>query len=124
MANATKVQIIGADGGAVDVSGGGLDVNVTAATQQATYTNRSGTITAGNSAQTIAALNAARFGYFIQNVSAGDLWFSTLATAVIGQPSIKLGSGQSVTVTSPDVTTGAISIIGATTGQAFAAREW
>jgi hypothetical protein len=99
-------------------------VRVVQATSQATYTDKSGTITTGGTAQTLAALNASRAGYFIQNVSAGDLWFSTLATAVAAQPSIKIAAGSAVTVTSPDVTTGAISIIGATTGQAYSAREW
>lgn len=120
------VNIVQIAGVAVPVGAGAAAtaMRVAIGTSLATYTDRSGTITSGGAAQQLAASNASRTGYFIQNVSAGDLWFSTLATAVANQPSIRLMSGQSITVTSPDVTSGAISVIGATTGQAFAAREW
>lgn len=89
-----------------------------------TYVDRSGTITLGGTAQVAAALNAARRGFSIQNSSAGDVWFNTLATAVLNQPSYKIAAGGTYEFPAHGVPTGAVSIIGATTAQAFSAREW
>lgn len=89
-----------------------------------TLVDRSGTIAVGGTAQQLAPSNAGRNGFLIQNLSAGDLWFSTLATAVASQPSLKLPAGMTYETPLSGFGTGAISIIGATTGQAFAAREW
>lgn len=90
----------------------------------ATYVNRSGTITAGGTAQVAMALNASRRGFSIQNNSTGDLWFDTLATAVQSQPSFKLPAGALYETPYGGCPTGAVSIIGATTAQAFTAREF
>ncbi len=90
----------------------------------ATRTDKSGTITTGGTAQTIIASNAARKGFEIQNQSTGDLYFSTLATAIQGQPSVRVAPGQLYETPIGGAGTGAVSLIGATTGQAFAAREW
>lgn len=89
-----------------------------------TLINRSGTITSGGTAQTAAASNAGRKGFSVQNVSGGDLWWSTLATAIQGQPSHKLPPNALYETPLHAVPTGAISIIGGTTGQAFTMREW
>jgi hypothetical protein len=89
-----------------------------------TPTDGSGTITLGGTAQTLFAANPNRKGFSLDNVSSGDLWFSELDTATTSQPSYKVPSGalyESITGACP---TGAISIIGATTSQAFSAREW
>jgi len=91
---------------------------------QVTTTDKSGTVTAGGSAQTIMAANANRRGFSIQNNSNADLWFSGLATAVATQPSMRLASGALYESPYSGVVTTAISLIGATTGQAFTAREW
>lgn len=91
---------------------------------QVTATDKSGTITAGGSAQTLMAANANRRGFSIQNNSNGDLWFSGLAAAVQSQPSMRIASGALFETPAHAVGTTAISIIGATTGQAFTAREW
>jgi hypothetical protein len=83
-----------------------------------------GTITLGGTAQTIAAANGGRQGFWIQNQSAGDLYVSTLGAAVADQTSLRIPSGalyENPVGLSP---VGAISIIGATTGQAFAGREY
>jgi hypothetical protein len=98
----------------------------TAATGSAlvTKTDRSGTVTLGGTAQTLAAANASRRGFSIQNTSAGDLWFSTEATAVALSPSFKIPPNALYEEPAHGVDGGAISIIGATTGQAFSAREW
>jgi hypothetical protein len=84
----------------------------------------SGTIAAGGAAQNAAGANAVRRGFSIQNQSSGDLWFSTLAAAVQSQPSIKLSAGAYYETPPGGAGTGAISVIGATTGQAFAGRQW
>jgi hypothetical protein len=87
-------------------------------------TDGSGTITTGGTAQNALASNASRQGFFIQNNSTGNLWFSTLATAVQSQPSIKLLPDAAYETPIGGCGTGALSVIGATTSQAFTIREW
>lgn len=84
-------------------------------------TNVSGTITTGGTAQVLAAANAARKALYGQNISAGDLWINeTGGNAAVGAAgSYKVAAGESFSVN----TNRAISIIGATTGQAFTATE-
>lgn len=89
-----------------------------------TYTDKSGTITSGGAAQTLMAANTSRKGFFIQNQSAGDLWISSVGTAAATQPSLWLPPGAYYEPPVTGVPTAAISIFGATAGQAFAAREW
>lgn len=110
--------------GALRVTGGGTGGGFTIAGNPVTETNRSGTITAGGVAQTLMAANAARGGFIIQNVSTGDLWFSSVGTAAASQPSIWLPAGSYYEPPETGVPITAISIFGATTGQAFTAREW
>jgi len=88
------------------------------------YTDRSGTLTSGGSAQNVCGANHGRRGFWIQNQSAGDLWISTLGTAAATQPSLKLIAGAYWEAPATGVPRDAVSIFGATTGQAFAAREW
>ena len=89
-----------------------------------TLSNASGTITTGGTAQTIIAADAGGYHYSVQNNSAGDLWISSLATAIIGQPSLKLATGDYYETPDSLMVTGALSIVGATTGQSFTARKW
>jgi hypothetical protein len=70
------------------------------------------------------AANSQRRGCFIQNQSTGDLWFNSLTTAAAVQPSLWLPAGAFYACPPSGIPTGALSIFGATTGQAFAAREW
>jgi len=87
-------------------------------------TSRSSTITAGGTAQQLCAANTARVGLIVQNLSTGDLWINDLGTASAAQPSIRLQSG-AYWETPPNYgAKGAVSIFGATTGQAFSAREF
>lgn len=86
-------------------------------------TDRGGTITAGGTAQQIMAANASRRGIAIQNQSTGDLYMSGVAGATVDYHSLKIPAG-TLYETGGHVGAGAISIIGATTGQAFYAREW
>jgi len=91
--------------------------------QALTYADRSGTITTGGAAQVVLPAWSGRKGCVIQNQSAGSLWVSETATAVAGPPSILIPSGQQFLCMSP-ASGQAYSIIGATTAQAFAARQW
>ena len=91
---------------------------------QGTLTNRSGTVTTGGTAQQLMPSNTSRKGFSVQNLSTGDLWFNSLGTAAASQPSMKLVSGAYFETPAGYGATGGISIFGATTGQAFSAREW
>lgn len=88
----------------------------------AQWTNRSGTITAGGTAQVLAVANLNRKGLWIQNVSDTDMWISELGTAAANQPSIKIPAGAMYEF--PVAVATDISIFCATTGKAFSAREW
>lgn len=95
-----------------------------AADRRGTVTDRSGTITAGGTAQQLAAVNASRKYLFIQNLDAGnDLWIDFTTTAVQSQPSIKLSAGASFVMEGAFVSTELVSVISAVTGHAFAAKE-
>ena len=90
-------------------------------------TSRSGTLTAGGTAQDLAPANASRHGWEIQNQSTANLWVrskgaggTTVATA--DQNAILIPPGGYYAP--PHVTLNALSIIGPATGQAFFAREW
>ena len=89
-----------------------------------TPTNASGAITTGGSQQTLMAANANRKGLWIQNNSTGDLWINDLGLATLSQPSFKLAAGGYYESPAHGIPVTAISIIGATTGQAFSARQW
>lgn len=91
---------------------------------KAVMTDKSGTIASGGVAQTLAAANPLRTGLLIQNNSTGDLWINSQGTAALSQPSIWLPAGSYFEFPETGVPTTAISIIGATTGQTFSAREW
>jgi hypothetical protein len=91
--------------------------------QALTYEDRSGTITAGGTAQVVLPAWTGRHGCVVQNQSAGSLWVSETATAIAGPPSILIPAGQQFLCMSP-ASGQAYSIIGATTAQAFAARQW
>ena len=81
-------------------------------------------IATGGTAVTAIAADANGYHYFLQNTSTGDLWYSTLATAVVASPSIRLSPGDSYETPVNLLATGALSVIGATTGQTFTARKW
>jgi len=95
---------------------------------QGVYMNNiSGTLTTGGAAQQVTAFNGSRRGCTIQNNSSGDLWINDLGTASAAQPSIRVPAGAQFTCGSPgnpQASNGALSIYGATTGQAWSGREW
>lgn len=88
------------------------------------YTDRSGTITTGGQAQCLMPANEYRKGFLLQNLSAGDLWFTSIGDAVASQPSFRIAAGVYYEPPFSGVPRTAISILGANTGQAFSAREW
>ncbi len=87
--------------------------------------DRSGTITEGGTAQTAAAAKVTRRYLYIENpITATErLWFWTVATAVADSPSISREPGQSWENPAHFCPTGAVSVIAATTGHAWTARE-
>lgn len=122
------VIIVDVNGNPVGSSAGGSGSTPVA---QSALTDRSGTITTGGTAQQLAAANASRRYLLIQNLSTGVLWVNTTGTAAVGQPSIALkacgvandGTGGAIVFEGSYIPPGAVSILGASTGQAFAARE-
>ncbi len=93
------------------------------ATTPGALTDRSGTITTGGTAQQIMAANAARRYLFIQNNSDTGLWYNLGVTAVASQPSIFLAAGASYENPAHFCPSGLVSVIGATTGKIFSAKE-
>lgn len=91
---------------------------------QGTLTDRSGTITLGGTAQTLAAANATRKYLIVENVSqTEDLWINFTTTAVVGQPSLLIKPNGVFVMESSFVSTELVSVIAATTSHAWAAKE-
>lgn len=90
----------------------------------AALTDISGTVTAGGTAQHATAANAARKGFWFQNTSNGPLWINTLADAVLASPSMQIPAGAYYEAPQGGAGTGVLSVIGATTGQTWSARQW
>lgn len=87
-------------------------------------TDRSGSITSGGAAQQLAAINSTRKYLVIQNTSNADLWYSFTTTATVGGAgSYRLPAGATFISDIQFVSTQAVSIIGATTGQTWTASE-
>ena len=88
--------------------------------------DHSGTVTAANTSQVVIIANGQRKGFSIQNQHASAvLWINENGVAAIaGQPSIQLAAGQ--TYTTPPFSGGqkAVSVLSATAGLPFAAREF
>jgi hypothetical protein len=96
---------------------------VNATTQNVTLNDYSGTITLGGTAQTIIAANSRRHYLLVVNISSGTLWIRFDVAAVADQPSIPIFPNGSFVMECGGVDTRAVSIIGATTGQKFVAKE-
>lgn len=89
-----------------------------------TATDRSGTITAGGTAQQIAAANTSRNSLTGQNLSTTEMWASETATAA-GQVGPNLAGCYLIAAggTFKSNGNGAFWLYGATTGQRYAATE-
>lgn len=91
-----------------------------------TLIDRSGTITAGGTAQTGVAAKADRRYLLVQNKSTASesFWVNFGGTAAVADsPSIEIAPGVTLTFESGFVPSGAISVIAATTGTAFTIKE-
>lgn len=108
----------------IDQTTPGTTNNVTVSGNPVTYTDRSGTIAAGGTRQQLAASNASRKGFFIQNNSTGNLWINFGVNAVQSQPSLLLLPNAYFEIPEHGVSTAALDIVGPTTGQTFTAKEW
>lgn len=83
------------------------------------------TITSGGAAQTAIAADINRMGYYVQNQSAGDLYIRDDGTAAtVSDVCMKIPPGAYYETPPTLHPKGAVSIIGATTGQAFNAAKW
>jgi hypothetical protein len=83
------------------------------------------TIAAGGSAQTLFGGIAPANGFLVQNNSSAVLWVSDVGTAAAGGASIQVpANGGSFVTPTGYRPAGAVSLFGATTGQAFSARRW
>ena len=87
-------------------------------------TSRSGTIATGGTPQQLMAANAARRGFALQNNSSADLFLNALGAASNDGQSLRVPSGAFYESSVHHVGVGAVSILGATAGQAFYAREF
>ena len=88
----------------------------------ASSVDRSSTITAGGTAQVLLAANANRKGIEFFNNSVGSIWLNVVGIAAAGGGSIEVRGGGYWSP--PVVPVTAISVIGATTGQAFTCWEY
>lgn len=97
-------------------SGGG-----SGATALPAGTDRSGSITLGGTAQSLAPANAARISLSGQNISSGDLWINEIGGTAAADTagSFKVSSGSMFEI----ATNRAVSVVGATTGQKWSATE-
>ena len=84
----------------------------------------SGTVTAGGSAQTLFGGVLPANGWLVANNSATTVYVSDVGTATSGGASIPIAPGAVFATPSGYKPPGSVSLYGATTGQAFAARRW
>jgi hypothetical protein len=84
----------------------------------------SGTIAAGGAAQLLFAGVAPTNGFQVGNNSSGTLYVSDVGAASAGGASMPIAAGAIYTTPDGYRPAGAVSIFGASTGQAFAARRW
>jgi hypothetical protein len=110
---------------------GGIAVPVSATTPLpvvnaagAAASDGSGTITTGGTAQILFGGIVPANGWLVCNNSAGALYISDVGTASAGGSAIQVAAGATFVTPSGYKPPGAVSIFGATTGQAFAARRW
>lgn len=86
--------------------------------------DRSGTVAVGGVSQTLMARNSDRFYLFFQNLSTGDLWLNHTAAAQIGVAgNIRVAPCAVFALEGSYVSAEPWYVIGATSGQAFTAKE-
>ncbi len=114
---------------AVDNGNGTYSLAIAAASgtnivsQPVSFTDHSGTIAVNSEAQQVMPANLSRKYLLIQNVSAIALWINFNTDANIDQPSFKLVADGSFVMEGSAIVTDSVSIIGATAGSEFTAKE-
>jgi hypothetical protein len=90
-----------------------------------TFTDRSGTITIGGVSQSLAPDRKDRTYLFFQNLSGSELWvnFGAAPIASAAAGSIRVPAYAAFSLEGNFVSTEAIAIFGAITGQAFTCKE-
>lgn len=91
--------------------------------RQGNIVDGSGVLAAANTSQLVFPSNIARQYLLIQNESSDVLWFDFGQPAIIGQPSIQLGSGAGFVMENGFVATDSVYVIGSVLGDAFTAKE-
>jgi len=99
-----------------------LPVTLSGTASTGEVNDKSGTITTGGAAQVLMAANSGRKGIEFFNNSVGSIWLNIVGTATMAGGSIEVKAGGYWSPPVCPVT--AISIIGATTGQAFTCWEY
>ena len=107
----------------VNLKGSSSSGSVPVTPTKGTLTDRSGSLTLGGTAQSLAGANATRKYFLFVNQSAGNMWLNFTTTATQDQPSILIVPNGSLVMESGFVSTEAISVIGATTSQKWTAKE-
>jgi len=94
-------------------------------TAGAAASDGSGTVATGGSAQTLFGGIVPVNGYLVQNNSNAALWVCDVGAASAGGASVQVAADGGLFVTPSGYRpAGAVSLFGATTGQAFSARRW
>lgn len=94
-------------------------------TGQVTKTDRSGTITAANTAQTLMAANSSRYGWTITNKSNAIIYINEITTATGGNADYPLMPNETKDYgANIPTTTTSISIISSQLGAVFSCFEW
>jgi hypothetical protein len=104
----------------VGAKAGSSSLSITEAT--GALTSISGTITTGGTAQTLASANSSRRALTVQNTSSGDIRVNPWGTAS-STAGFKVAPDQLLVLSAPNCGVAAVSIWGATTGQAFEGAE-
>jgi hypothetical protein len=104
-------------------SAGQLQVSFGLGGQSVALTDGSGSITTGGTSQQIFAANATRQYLFIENLSSGNLYVNFGSAATQGSGSIMIVPNGSFVMENGTVSNQTVNIIGATSAQAFTAKQ-
>jgi hypothetical protein len=110
----------------VTVSGTATVSGAVTATDQAsngTLTNLSGSITTGGTSQTLSTAKSRKY-FFVQNLSSANLYINFTSAASAAAGSILLLPNASFVMEGTAISSELITVFGATTGQAFTAKEF
>jgi len=95
-----------------------------AASTAFTATDKSGTVTSGGTAQNAIASNTSRKDWRLSNLSNDILYITDTGTAATAANGVPVYPGQTISANSRGTSTSAISVLGATTGDAWSAVEY